>query len=249
MVQQILEGTLGLPNYQGFVEAIGAENADMADRMFKAMFYQYLKDKGSINTTYWSDKINNPAIMNIILMSLSKAGWIESHSIPARNWAEANLREEKLLQYVTPEDLESLRAHNKMKKYVLKANKPKRPNMTRINGKTKDTGLRRYGFMEAGNTTFTYNKEYMYDYKDVIQKNLTKSMDKIAKMYPEMRSDRATYDTISCDVLDYYLNSNEEYTIGENDNDSRGRAISESTAYIGNPINCKDFRSLLQLPQ
>jgi hypothetical protein len=89
----------------------------------------------------------------------------------------------------------------------------------------------------------------MLEYRDVIQKNLTKSMDKIAELCPNLRHDSASYDTISVEILEYYLDSNDTYTRGNNYNDSRGRAISESLSKVGNPISCKDFRALIVLPE
>ena len=103
--------------------------------------------------------------------------------------------------------------------------------------------------MKAGNTRFSYDQAHMEKYADVIQQNLTKSMDKIAEFYPELRHDRASYDTISCDILEYHIESNTTYTRGDNYNDSRGRAISSSLGKVANPISCKDFRALLVIPE
>ena len=60
MKAQLLAGHLDLPNYEAFVSAIGPEMADLADKLFQALWYQYLKDKGTINSTYWSSRFNNP---------------------------------------------------------------------------------------------------------------------------------------------------------------------------------------------
>ena len=240
----ILENKLGLPNYINFVEAIGEEYTNLADKFFKALWNRYLKDKGSISLPYWSDRFNNPIVFNQILMALS-GSWIITHSIPERNWAEANINEDKLLKYCTPNELEQVRATNKFAQYRLEKELSTKATATRLNGTTQNTGLVREGFMEAGNTRFSYDTAKMEEYKEVIQKNLTKSMDKIAKLCPNLRHDQASYDTISISMLDYYLNSDQVYTRGDNYNDSRGRAISSSLSKIGNPISCKDFRSLL----
>lgn len=244
---QILESTLSLPNYHGFVSAIGARETELADKMFKAMWYSYLKNKGNINLTYWSDRFNNPKAFNIVLMSLSNAKWITSHSIPARNWAEAELNEDKLLEYVTPDELESVRAHKKYFQYVLKHEESTKSNITRVNGSKKNTGLIREGFMKAGNTEFTYNQQLMYEYQHIIQLNLTKSMDKIAEMCPNLRHDRATYDKISIDILDYHLTTDDTFTMGNRDSDSRGRNIQGCLDKVANHVSCKDFRALLTI--
>lgn len=246
----LMEGKLDLPAHKNFVKAIGSANAALADRMFQAIWHAYLKDKGSISLPYWSDQFDNPVVFNQVLMSLAKGNWIVTHSIPARNWAEASLNEDKLLEIVSADELIQIRANNKFKHYILEEADSTATNKTKLNGRIKDTGLVRNGFMLAGKTRFQYDTVYMEQYKDIIRQNLTKSMDKISDMYPQMRKDRASYDTISCEILDYHLaNPNECYARGNNINDSRGRAISRGLSKVFNPISNKDARSLLVIPE
>ena len=245
MKEQLLAGKLDLPNYQAFVSAIGPEMANLADKLFQALWYQYLKDKGTINSTYWSSRFNNPFVFNQVIMSLSKAGWLISHAIPARNWAEIHINEDKLLEFVSQQDLEQIRAFNKHRQYLPTHELSTIDNLTRINGKSKSTGLIRTGFMKAGNSQYRYDTQMMQDYSLIIQANLTKSMDKIAQLHPSMRHDRASYDTISIEIFDHLVQSNETYTRGNNYSDSRGRAISSALSKVANPISCKDMRSLL----
>ena len=245
MKEQLLAGKLDLPNYQAFVSAIGPEMANLADKLFQALWYQYLKDKGTINSTYWSSRFNNPFVFNQVIMSLSKAGWLISHAIPARNWAEMHINEDKLLEFVSQQDLEQIRAFNKHRQYLPTHELSTIDNLTKINGKSKSTGLIRTGFMKAGNSQYRYDTQMMQDYSLIIQANLTKSMDKIAQLHPSMRHDRASYNTISIEIFDHLVQSNETYTRGNNYSDSRGRAISSALSKVANPISCKDMRSLL----
>lgn len=245
MKEQLLAGRLDLPNYQAFVSAIGPEMANLADKLFQALWYQYLKDKGTINSTYWSSRFNNPFVFNQVIMSLSKAGWLISHAIPARNWAEMHINEDKLLEFVSQQDLEQIRAFNKHRQYLPTHELSTIDNLTKINGKSKSTGLIRTGFMKAGNSQYRYDTQMMQDYSLIIQANLTKSMDKIAQLHPSMKHDRASYDTISIEIFDHLVQSNETYTRGNNYSDSRGRAISSALSKVANPISQKDFRALL----
>ena len=246
MKEQLLSGHLDLPNYQAFVDAIGPDMANLADKLFQALWYQYLKDKGTINSTYWSARFNNPFVFNQVTMSLSKSGWLISHAIPARNWAEMHLNEDKLLEFVTQDDLEQIRAFNKHRQYLPTHELSTVDNLTRINGRTKHTGLIRTGFMKAGNSQYKYDTQMMQDYKFIVQSNLTKSMDKIAELHPNLRHDRASYDTISIDIFNHLVQSPDAvYTRGNNYSDSRGRAISSALSKVANPISCKDMRSLL----
>ena len=171
MKERLLSGHLDLPNYQAFVSAIGPEMADLADKLFQALWYQYLKDKGTINSTYWSSRFNNPFIFNQVVMSLSKADWLISHAIPARNWAEMHINENKLLEYVSQSELEQIRAYNKHRQYLPTNELSTISNLTRINGRVKNTGLIRTGFMKAGNSRYKYDTQMMQDYSFIIQSN------------------------------------------------------------------------------
>ena len=248
MKDLILSNTIGLPGYKNFVNAIGAENTILADKFFKAMWKAYIHNKGNVSLPYWSAKFEDKKVFNKILKALSDGGWIVSHSIPSRNWAEANINEDKLLQYCTIDELNQLRAQYKFDDYVLKVKDSTKSTATRIAGTTRDTGIVRIGAMKAGNTLFKFDTDIMEEYKFTIQKELTKSMDKIAKIISDsggsMRIDAATYDSISIEVLDYYLQGG-EYTRGNCLNDTRGRAISDALSKIGNPIGCKPLRALL----
>lgn len=243
--QLLLEGQLHLPNYQGFVQAIGQADADTASSFFKSLWHAYLKDKGTVSLPYWSAKFTTQANFNIVLKSLTKGNWINSSVIPARNWAEAQLNEDRLLAIATPDELERTRANKKFMQYILQHDLSSKTKATRLNGKTTNTGLVREGFMLAGNTEFSYDQTMMAEYQPIIQANLTKSMDKIADLCPNLRHDKASYDTISVAILDYHLHSDQTFTRGDNYNDSRGRAISSSLSKVANPISCKDFRALL----
>lgn len=249
MRNALLRGTIELPGHDKFTSVLGASYSALAHKFMTALWRAYLQDKGSVNLVYWADRFANARIFNIVLLSLSDAGWVTCHAIPERNWAEASLNENKLLEYCTIEELESIRAFNKFAHYRLTNEPATKSRATRANGKTLDTGLVREGFMKAGNTRFTYDQEYMEQYSEPIRANLVKSMTKIAEMYPHMRHDRASYDTISSDIFNYYLTSDSDYTRGDNYNDSRGRAISSSLSKVGNPISCKDFRALLVIPE
>lgn len=249
MRELLLQGNIELPGYQKFVARVGLEATQKIEALFNAMWFNYLKDKGSVNLTYWADRFKDEDLLHTALMSLSKAGWITSHAIPARNWAEAWLNEDKLLDYLAVDELTNVRAHHKLKRYMLNTTESKISTKVRLNGKLAKTGLVRNGFTRAGNTKIKYDTNLMFYYRDSIQHNLTKSMDKIAAMYPEFKSDAATYDSISKDVLAYLIDADIEFTSGPRESDSRGRDIHGMTGKIANPISCKDFRALMVIPE
>lgn len=248
MRNQLLNGNISLPSFNNFKEAIG-DDAYTADRMFTALWRNYLKDKGTISLPFWADKFESIISFNTVLKSLSLAGWITSTVIPARNWAEARLNEDKLLEYCSIDELEAIRSHKKLDHYTLKMSTSTKFNATRVNGKIKDTGLERKGSMLAGRTVFSFDKKCMYDNYETIKLELTKSMDKVNALIlasgGNLRIDRSSYDAISNQMLEFYYNSNDTYTPGNSYNDSRGRAILEMLSKIGNPISNKTFRALL----
>ena len=245
MRELLLKGIIQLPGHSKFVARVGLEATQKIEALFNAMWFNYLKDKGSVNLTYWSDRFEDEDLLHLALMSLSKAGWVVSNAIPARNWAEAWVNENKLLDYLSIDELTNVRAHHKLKGYMLDTTESKIATRVRLNGRLVKTGLTREGFTRAGNTRIKYDTDLMFYYRDSIQQNLTKSMDKVAAMYPEFKSDAATYDQISRDVLAYLIDADIEFTSGPRESDSRGRDIHGMTGKIANPISCKDFRALM----
>lgn len=251
MREQILYNKFKLPGYDKFLHNIGRHYTEIADRMMKAAWSSYLH-KGAdnnINLTHWADQFDNDEVFNVVLISLSNAGWLVTIAAENRNWAEASLNENKLLNYCTIEELLQVRRHYKFIQYALAyEDTATRSTLTRVNGKIKETGLSAPGTMNSSNQPFSFDREMMAEYQDIILRNMVKSMDKIAEQWPSMRHDEASYDAISAEILDYYINNDAKYTRGQSYMDSRGRAISGCLSKIGNPIGYKDFRALLVLP-
>ncbi len=244
----LLRGELYLPGYQTISKELSEEVAITVQHMFQALWHNYLKCKGAISLVYWCEKFSDSEHFNIVLKSLAEANWIITHSLPARNWAEASLNEDKLLEFVTPEELQTIRAYHKFQQYKLGKDTAKCNDKVRINGSTKKTGLVREGFRLAGNIEYRYDIEALAEHATAVQLNLTKSMDKIAKMYPEMVHDKASYDAISCDILEYHLNYDGTFSNGQHHIDSRGRNIQGNLSKVANYISSKDFRSALVIP-
>lgn len=246
--EQLLAGRIHLPGYHIIADKLSADSALTASHMFHAMWHNYLKNKGSVSLVYWSEQFPNQEHFNIILKSLADANWIVTHAITARNWAEAHLNESKLLQYVSADELQHIRAFHKFQQYQLDLDTADCNDKVRINGHTKRTGLVREGFRLASNLTYRYDTSAIERHRAGIQLNLTKSMDKISAMYPNMVHDQASYDTISCELLNYYLSSDSEFSNGQHYIDSRGRNIQGNLDKVGNYISSKDLRASLVIP-
>lgn len=246
---QLENGKLTLPYKAEITKAFGEHFAELSVRMFEAMWHHYLLNKGSISLPYWSQKFANAKIFNLILRELSNTGWIICETIPSRNWSEAKLNEDKLLEFVTMKQLEGIRAYHKFKKYMLTNEEATKDNLTKINGKIRDTGLRRPGFMKTSKTKFQFDTDTIREYYDIIVEEVNKGMHKVRQFYPEMRTDTASYDSISTTIVDYIINSNETYSSGQFYSDSRGRNISGMLDKVFNPIGFKVARACLLIPE
>lgn len=246
---QILEGNLTLPAKDLFVSNFGTTEADNASAMFQAAWRNFLLNKGSINLTFWAEQFKNVTAFNSILKVISDNGWFETHALSTRNWAEASLREDKLLEFVTPEELSHVRATKKFLKYMPELLTSKVSSLTKQNGKVRNTGLTRYGLAASAATPFSYDQHYLNLYREAITLNTTKGMQKVRAMFPEMTSDEASYDTVSAAIVDALATKPELYSMGNNFSDSRGRAIKQGLSKVANPIGYKDFRALLVIPE
>ena len=248
---QILNGKLELPSESLFTESFGGPTTKTIKQMFSAMWYNYLHDgEGLISLTYWAEKFSNPEVFNKVLVTLSTNGWMVCNTIPARNWSEAKLNVAKLYEYgITDSELEHVRASHKFDKYLPVLKQSKVTNLTKINGRVRDTGLVRYGLAASAGSTFTYDSKYLNKYKEAIIRNVNKGMEKVRHLWPEMQSDQASYDAIASEIVEYLCITNETYSMGNNYSDSRGRAIKEALSKVANPIGYKDFRALLVIPE
>ena len=247
---EILDGKLPLP--QQIID-LSNGNCKVSQEpemkaMFKSLWLNFLMSKSSVSVPRWSNKFSDKKVFVNFTKHLSRAGWIVSEVIPARNWGEIRLNEDKLLKLVSSDQLNEVRRRFKMKKYQLECKTNNQySDLTRINGKKQDTGLKRDGFALAGNSPFMYDTQAIIDNREAIELNLTKSMDKLGLKF-EVFKDQTDYSTISKLVLNHIIeNPDEVYATGANTNDSRGRAISDVLSKVFNPISNKDARACMKL--
>ena len=242
MREEILEGKLSFPGSVIFEKYPEQEND--IKRFWKAVWYNYLNDNET-NGLKWYDELGIK-LYNDVIRRLCHHGWVTSHSLTGRKWASVELNKDKLLEYVTEDELEGIKAEYKYSKYLLGFDSATLCTSVRQNGEIKFTGLVRKGFRDAGNTQFGFDMKALAKYEDAVIKNLTKSMDKIRHMYPEMKSTSSSYDEVSTGIYEWHKdNELELFTTGDSISDSRGRAISSSLGKVTNPISSKDFRSAL----
>ena len=239
---ELLEGRLIFPGNKLFEKYPKKEK--LIKRFWKVLFLNYLNENAN-NALKWYEELGGKTY-NDVVRRLSNHGWTVSNSLSGRRWADVELCTSKLLEFVTAEELEEIKAEYKYERYILGFDKSTKSTEVRQNGEVKMTGLERKGFMNAGNTQFGFDTEMMAKYESTITSNLIKSMDKVRHMYPDMKTTDSSYDEVSKGIYDWHMRNPEEvFTTGENINDSRGRAISSCLSKVFIPISNKDARACL----
>lgn len=245
----ILGGDLVLPNRDIFVSKFGEDVTVVTERMFNALWERYLLNKGKTNSIYWLRQFPTEAVFNSVVEFLSLNDWVISDVYPARNWADIRINENKLLQFVTTQELANTRGAKKYRKYDMANTHNNYSTLVRVNGQTKQTGLFREGFAKASGTQYYYDIAKLRQYYEPIVKNAVKGMAKVRQKYPKMATDNASYDVVAREIIDGFINDPRYYSQLGNKSDTRGRAIKDVLSKIGNPIGYKDFRSLLTIPE
>jgi len=250
---QILDGKLEMPKIKGFKNNYGTRVNNEIERMFNAMWKAFLskEEKGTISLPYWAKRIANPEAMNIALKLLSQSGWITSKSLPTNNWGEAYLRKEKLLKYVSEDELAYVRKYNKFKRYVLSLEpEATKNNIVRVLGEKTQNGIIREGFRKTGNTVFSFDVDNIVKHYDDVLRLINKGIDKTLVKYKQLQEDGANYAEVGKEALDYYIYNDENlYSSGQANSDSRGRNIAGMLNKIGNPIGFKIMRAMLIIPE
>jgi len=242
MRNAILNGNLNFPGNALFVKYPDKEV--LIRRFYRAVWFNYLNNNET-NALHWYQELGI-RLYNDVVRRLSHHGWVVSNSLKGRKWASVILNTEKLLEFVNKDELDDVKAEYKYSKYLLGCSESTISTQVRQNGEIRYTGLVREGFRDAGNTQFGYDMNMLSKYENAVVKNLTKSMDKLRKQYPEMVSNSYDYDEVAKGIYGWHKqNDREIFTTGDSISDSRGRAISSSLDKVTNPISNKDFRSVL----
>lgn len=231
MREDLINGILELPLQ--FFEILNTDN-EVLDDMFQAIWLNFLNGKDT-DTLVWYKQFDDHVLFNKFLYHLSKAGWVESTI--NNNYATIQFRQEKLLKWLTKDEIFILKKKHKLLKYRLTASASRHANRVKINGKFKETGLVRKGFQKVGNHRFKYDTEMLEKYIKPIAQNLWKGL---SADYNEI-----SYKEVIIELVSYYAMYDRYYTLGDVAADSRGRSIFSATSKIFNPIGSKDARALL----
>ena len=234
--EEILNGIISFPNQ--IMEIINPEPniKELILDFWEALVNNFMLEK-TVDTILWYNKINNKDIFNILLYHLSKSGWIDV--ITEMNYSCIELRKEKILKWVTDEEIQNIRFRNKFIKYRYKYEPSEISTLVKINGSIKETGLVREGFRLAGTHKFKLDCKYLHQLFDDIQNNIFHGLKPTEK--------DISYDEVGKELLNFYSVANDDFNLNKCLIDSRGRAIYQCTKKIFNPISSKDCRAMIKL--
>lgn len=232
---EILNGMLTFPQQIINLLNVNDKEQEIINDFWSNLWNNFLREK-PCDTVTWLTCFDNPMLFNKALYHLSKAGWITS--MVDQNYASISLNPEKLLKWVSKDELTSIIYRYKFNKYRMTYTKSKLSDIVQINGKHIPTGLIREGFMKAGNCRFSYDTKYILKYRDQIADNLMKGLAGSTK--------EITYQEILSDLTDWYAIDDASYTLGNCIIDSRGRAIFQCSKKVFNPVSSKEARAVLR---
>jgi hypothetical protein len=205
---------------------------------WEALWHNYLLGK-TLCTTVWMDKFEDDQLFNSLIKTLQNSGWIIS--TVSGNYGQIALNTDKLLEYVSKEELSSVIREHKFSQYLLTYTLSGVNDRVKVNNTYRKTGLIRNGFMKAGNNIFQYDTKTLQNYVKQIAEY------EISHLAPSNK-DIPYQDMVDLCLL-YCSMPNADYSLGVNTSDSRGRSIYSCTGKVFNPIGYKSARSLLVCPE
>lgn len=242
MVTKLIKDSLPQANYN-------YANIDNNQELLNALEWHWVNGNQPLSVPYWSNKVGATNLDNFIY-ALSEAGWVISKANARRKWGEFSLNQAMIDKHLSREQQLQYKTKARINKYAMRNVENLAVDQVKTASGVRPTGLIRKGFAKCANQQFQLDVVPLVKYYDAVLANLTKSMDKVIQKYPTIVLDETNYKVISKELLDYYIfHNNNLYTMEGNTSDSRGRAIYNALARVGNPIACKDIRACLVVPQ
>lgn len=201
------------------------------------LFNSYLQEK-TVHTETWADIFNDEQLFYHTCKQLHECK-VATFTV-ANNIAFCSLNDEFIRGMFTDDDIMDLRDRFKWNKNRMKLFKPFSDCRVKIGNKYYITGLTRKGFMKQGKSEFKYDLKYLKKYINEIIKEVYKGLSTSTKTI--------TYDEVVEEITKYYSVSNDTYTLGQCNIDSRGRAIYVASSKVLNPVSHKVARALIVLP-
>lgn len=202
--------------------------------IWETIWHNYLRENTTDTITI--SKMMDIKRFNRLLMLLSKIGLIES--VVDGNYAYVQFNESILKEYLTDEEILKVKFNYKVKKYILKNEHSSINNLVKFSdGEIAESGLVREGFCKASNNEFKYDVVRLEKYLTYIASNIKKGLEATQK--------DISYQEIVDSLLQFYLDTDNKYTLNHLLIDSRGRSNFTANKRILNPVSSKDARALM----
>jgi hypothetical protein len=233
----ILNGVFTFPKSIKVSFKLNDNQDELLEEFAQSVFNNWLvQDK--LNTSLIIERFNDDIKFFAICQLLHIKGWMTFDTV--NNTTSVSLNDTVIKSMFTDEEISQLRYEFKWNKYMFKKTKSTYNDLVKLNNRYSKSGIIRNGFKKVGNNTFRYDLKYLNKYKDQIIEEIIKKM--------EVSTKEISYQEMVRDLIEYYLNNDNEYTLGNNISDSRGRSIFDCTHFIGNPVSHKPMRALIVLP-
>lgn len=248
---ELLEGKLPLPSRDVFISNVGIEVTTILERMWKSLWHNYCANLGSTSTIYWMELLGpeNTKLYLSAIASLKRANWIELDT--RDNFSSISISTPKLLEFVTQNELDSIRLTKRFYKYLPYADlsSQKGKATVKANKETTNRSLIRHGMELGAKSTFSFDRQALVNNFDTIREEARKGIDKTLLEHPQIANDHANYGEVLDEILLHLAEEDIVCNMGINNVDSRGRAIKSNLDKVMNPIGFKVARALLVIPE
>lgn len=244
-------GKLPLPSKDKFELHVGSIVTDIIEQMWNSLWFNYCANLGTTSSIYWMEKLGPENTKSYLsaLASLQASGWIVMDT--RSNFSSIALNTEKLLEYITEEELSEIRYLKRFDKYLPHVDESVQHGLAEVYVKGKPTGrkLSRSGMEVGAKSQFTFDRAALTKHFDVVRADVRKGIENTLEKHPQMADDGANYAEILDGVLEHLANETVVCNMGVNKVDSRGRAIKSHLDKIMNPVGFKMARALLVIPE
>jgi hypothetical protein len=219
------------------------------EQLFQSLWYNYCANKGTTSTIYWIEKVGmNRGKFLGALKALVTSNWV---TLDTRdNFSSIGLNELKLLQFVSQNELDTVRYSMRFYKYLPYANQSTQHGLAtvRVFGKPTERKLSRPGMEIGAKSMFSFDRTALNKHYGMVREEARKGVEKTLQQHPQMADDHANYAEVVDGIIEHLASEDVVCNMGVNYVDSRGRAIKSHLDKVMNPIGFKVARALLVIP-
>jgi hypothetical protein len=249
MREDILEGKLPLPSYDAFVCNFNNRVVDTVDEMWGSLWHNYCANKGSTSSIHWLEKAGAENTAEFLTALKCLHEWVVITT--TGNFSSIALKEPKLLEFVSEDELTQVRFNKRFLKYLPYANTSNQDGLATVytGGKATAGKLSRPGMEVGAKSLFSFDRSALVEDYDMVVEQARKGIDKTVLKHEDMLNDEANYSDIMDSIIDYLADNDVVCNMGINNVDTRGRAIKSHLSKVMNPVGFKVARALIVIPE